>query len=115
MLAQIEHTPGTGAPTIPPWLRPKEPPRGEWIILPDLRFAHVCHKMGSVENNWWTIFHVHRVRFRGAFEDFQCSTIYHRRYRNWLETYHRQDGIPPHIQFGGAIESGESDPTFYPR
>jgi len=68
-----------------------------------------------MENNWWTICHVHMVRFRGFFEDMQFSTIYHRRYRNWLETYHMKDGIPPHIQFGGAIVAGEGDPTFHQR
>lgn len=115
MLETIERPPVTGTPDLPPFLRPKEPPRGEWIIMPDIRFGETIHKLPCVANNWWTICYVHMIRFRGFFEDLQCATIYHRRYRNWLETHHTEIGIPPHIRFGGAIEAGEGDPTFYPR
>jgi hypothetical protein len=115
MLDLIERPPTTGTPDLPPFLRPKGPPRGEWIIMPDILRAEVCHRMRDTEHNWWTLCYVHMIRFHGQFEDLERATIYHRKYRNWLETYKMEDHIPPHIKFGGAVVAGERDETFLPR
>jgi hypothetical protein len=115
MTLTIDRPPTTGTPDLPPFLRKKGPERGRWIIMPDIRLAGCSHQFHSTENNWITVCYTHMIRFRGVFEDLEMSTIYHRRYRNWLETYECPDGIPPHIAFGGAIVAGEADPTFKPR
>ena len=83
--------------------------------MPDITRAEVVHRIRDHQNNWWTLCYVHMMRFRGHFEDMQLATIYHRGYKNWLETYEMKDNIPPHIAFGGAVVAGEGDPTFYPR
>ena len=104
-----------GAPPLPPFLQPKRRPNGRYLIVPDITHAEKVDRIPSGDNNWYTLIYRWMVRIEiesGRMEFTHTAT---RRYKMWLETYHLENGIPPHIGFGGAIESGKGDPTFYDR
>ena len=122
MVEVIERPPAVGAPPqLPPSLRRRRGgPERRTIILPNLFRAESATKIRDLENNWITIIYqwMDRVTGESVFDlaaTWECAHISTRRYRQWLETYQHENGIPPHIGFGGAIMSGEGDPTFYPR
>lgn len=101
-------------PTVlPPRGEGDRRPRREWIIMPDIRHCEIRTK--TQHNNCWTIHYVWMNKFHGMFEDLQIAHVNSRRYRQWLDTYDMPDGIPPHIQFGGAVVSGTGDPKFHSR
>lgn len=110
----------TEPPELPPFLRRRGEPRREVIIIPDIWYAEQVMRIHDHENNWITLIYGWMNRVSGGgilcpdsrWEGAHVST---RRYRNWLETYETKSGIPPHIGFGGAIEAGTGDPTFYSR
>lgn len=121
MTALLDKPPVCGAPPpLPPFLRRRGRPERRTIIIPDIiRIEHATH-LRDYENNWITIIYqwMNRVRGGGLFDPdsrWECAHTSTRRYRQWLETYETDDRIPPHISFGGAIEAGQGDPTFYPR
>lgn len=87
--------------------------RREWIIMPDITWCEVRTK--TQYENCWTIHYVWMIRFHGFFEDVEGAHVNSRRYRQWLDTHDMPDGVPPHIQFGGAVVAGERDPTFRAR
>jgi hypothetical protein len=117
----VDKPPITGAPPIlPPFLTPDKRPERRIIILPDLCRIESQQVLKDFTHNWQTCISQWMMRITngsvlegsGTWEFAHTHT---RRYRQWLETYETPDGIPPHIQFGGAIEAGERDTTFYPR
>lgn len=122
MSVTIERPPTAGAPpALPPFLQKRRGgPERRVIILPCLLRIEQRTKLLDSANNWQTIVYQWMTRIVGEslwdpeakWELTHTST---RRYRSWLETYEWKDGIPPHIQFGGAIEAGQGDPTFYDR
>lgn len=105
--------PGT-LPPLPPYLQPRKR-RGRYAIVPDIARGEVRTK--TRENNCWTIHYVWMVRIELSSGTVEGPVhVNTRAYRNWLETYEPPHGIPPHICFGGAVESvGEADPTFHDR
>lgn len=98
-------------PDLPPFLTPKRRGRGEWIIMPDIVGGETATR--TQENNTWTYHYVWMVRMHTETGQIQRAHVNTRLYKSWLETYEMWDNIPPHIQFGGAVEAGESDPEFY--
>ena len=103
-------------PALPPYLtRKRGPERRRIVIMPDIVMADQVMRLPNVEKNWYTL--VYRWMLRVDMDSGMATrTITSTRlYRQWLETYETDSGVPPHIAFGGAIESGEADPTFYPR
>jgi hypothetical protein len=116
----IDRPPTVGnLPPLPPYLQSKRRPGRGVIITPDILLMHQSQKITDINNNWITIVHNWMNRIQGSLFDTDCKIeIAHshsRRYHQWLETYEMTDGIPPHIQYGGCIESGKGDPTFLPR
>lgn len=117
----IDKPPVAGSPPIlPPYLRPKEHPERKTIIIPDLCRLGSAQLLKDYKNNWQTEIHIWMIRVQGegmfdAGARWEMAHTQSRRYRQWLETYKTSNGVPPHINFGGAIEAGEGDPTFYPR
>lgn len=111
----------TRPPDLPPFLRKRRGgPNRRVLILPDLLRIEQQTTILDREHNWQTTIYQWMVRVTGEnFWDpeakWELAHTSMRRYRNWLETYEMVDGIPPHIQFCGAIEAGERDETFYPR
>ena len=57
------------------------------------------------------------VRYTPDTERWEVAHVNSRRYRAWLESYdlNARGGVPPHIEFGGAVVSGAADPTFKDR
>lgn len=101
-------------PTLPPTFDPgPRRDRDEPVIMPDIRYMGSRQK--TQHENCWTIHHFHMNRVWGFYDRFEYATVDSRRYRQWLETYPMPDGIPPHIQFGGAVVAGERDPEFLNR
>lgn len=118
----LNKPPISAPPDLPPFLTKKKgPERRRIIIIPDLRFMEGTYqKVYDHENNWITIIYAYmnRVIGEGIFDPsahWEFANVHTRRYRMWLETYEMKNGIPPHISFGGAIESGQGDPTFLSR
>lgn len=117
----------TDPPILPPYLRKKGGPGKRVVIVPDLIRVEQSHEIFDHENNWQTtIYHwMNRITVfgEGSFIDPSTKSTWEvahsqsRCYRQWLENYDltQYDGIVPHVQFGGAIKTGESDPEFYYR
>jgi hypothetical protein len=101
-------------PALPPFLRdgPERKPR--CFIMPDISRAEIRTK--TVHDNCYTIHYSWMMRIWGAYESVEVTHVNTRLYRQWLETYRTEHGIPPHIQFGGAVEANpKGDPTFHQR
>ena len=89
-----------------------------YIISPDvmnLQSQTVTH-----HQNWRTIHHNWMMRMEREFGlgRIEIAHVNSRRYREWLaegDYFLEDEGIPPHIQFGGAIKAGSGDPTFRER
>lgn len=90
-----------------------------WIIMPDY-FRGRSTK--TQHDNCWTIHHHFMIRTTPdnpfGYEGYAHSDS--RTYRDWLAEggyweSDREQGIPPHIQFGGAVRAGSGDPTFHQR
>ncbi len=117
----IDRPPIVGSPPLPPMLQKRRGgPERRTIILPDIFRAEVCTRIRDTENNWITLVYqwMNRIVGEGVFDPdsrWQFAHTSMRRYHQWLETYHSDDGIPPHISFGGAIVAGERDETFHSR
>lgn len=121
----------TDPPDLPPYLkkRGKGDPGKRVIIIPDIiqLKRNNTHEIKDGKNNWITLIHhwMNRVTTVGegsmldpaTDQTWEGAHSSSRTYRQWLETYDlsEQEGIPPHIQFCGAIKAGAADPTFYPR
>lgn len=103
----------SGPPELPPYLRGPERRRPNIFIVPDIRMCET--RTRTQHDNCWTVHYVWMNRVWGFYEKFEVAHVNSRRYRQWLETYEMKDGIPPHIQFGGAVVAGEGDPEFYNR
>lgn len=121
MIDVIDKPPVSGGlPPLPPFLKPRRKPERRVVILPAISFI-TCQKLiKDFENNWQTVVYeyVDRITGESIFDPnviVETAYSHSRQYRQWLETYELKEGIPPHVQFGGAIESGQPDPTFYPR
>ena len=120
MTLVLEREPTTGSPILPPYLRKKGPERRRVIILPDIIRIEQATDVFDHQNNWKTTVYQWMDRIIGdsVFDPtatWQCAHITTRTYRQWLETYDTENGLPPHISFGGCIVAGEADLTFYPR
>lgn len=123
MVAVIDKPPivGGAPPELPPFLRKRRSgPERRQIIMPDMIRLEQQTNLMDQENNWQTTIYQWMVRITGESiwdvdAKWELAHTSMRRYRQWLETYEFIDGIPPHVQFGGAIEAGTGDPTFYPR
>ncbi len=108
-------------PVLPPFLRKRGGPERRVVILPDITRIEGATHLRDYENNWITIVYewMNRVTTSDSIlspnSRWETAHTSMRRYRQWLEIYEAKDGLPPHIQFGGAIEAGEGDPTFYSR
>lgn len=113
----IDRPPVSEPPSLPPFLQPKRRGGGRWIIVPDICRGECADRIPDHKNNWYTI--VYRWMVRIDRESGAIAGITHtstRTYRQWLETYHTDTGIPPHIGFGGAIVAVPGgDRTFKPR
>lgn len=113
MLQTIDRAPTADPPELPPFLRGPGRPRREFIIMPDILHCEVRTK--TQHENCWTIHYVWMMRCEGFLENVEVAHVNSRLYRQWLETHPMENGIPPHIQFGGAVVSGEGDPEFHAR
>ena len=85
-------------------------------IFPDISNAERCTK--TIEENTYTIFYevMSRWVINGNAITIERAHVDTDTYRSWLDWEGMPDnGIPPHISFGGAVVSGEGDPTFYSR
>jgi len=107
-------------PELPPFLQRKRGPGRRVVILPDILRIENQTRIFDRKSNWITIVYhwMNRVTGESIFDPatkWETTHTSTRRYRQWLETYHTDDGIPPHISFGGAIEAGERDETFHCR
>lgn len=98
------------------------PPRGEgyrYMIMPDILRVEAQSK--TQHDNCWTIHYQWMCRGTEQSGWLLPEAIAHvdsRMYHQWLREgdYFTTDArIPPHIQFGGAVVSGERDPTFHQR
>ena len=105
-----------GLPPLPPFLQPKRRDGGRWIILPDICRLDATDTVFDRNNNWKTDIYRYMSKFDTETKTFiDLAHTSTRKYRQWLETYQTEDGIPPHISFGGAIVAGKGDPTFHSR
>lgn len=110
---------GTIPPNLPPYFKRRDEPERRIRIVPSILRMEYSSRIRDYKNNWTTIVYywMDRIEGKSIFNPTSWNTahISTRLYKQWLETYSFKDGIPPHIQFGGAIESGKGDPTFYQR
>ena len=82
-------------------------------IFPDVMY---CERQTVFEEeNTKTIIYTIMNRWDFDNQSLYIASVGTDRYEEWLKEMPPKNGIPPHIQFGGAIVSGESDPTFYHR
>jgi hypothetical protein len=103
----------TAPPILPPYLRGPERRREGVFIVPDIRLVETQTR--TRHDNTWTIHYVWMNRVWGFFDKLEIAHVNSRLYRQWLETYEMKNGIPPHIQFGGAVVAGSGDPDFHTR
>lgn len=103
-------------PPLPPFLQPKRRGKDRFLIIPDIRFIEHRDVVRSQSNNWISIIYRWMIKVESdSLIPVDTAHTSMRKYRQWLETSTQEDGIPPHIQFGGCIISGEADPTFKSR
>src|ERR1700741_5558785 len=101
-------------PQLPPILRDSDKrPERDYVIAPDIMCCEIVTK--TQHDNCYTLHYVWMSRIWGAFEKIEIAHVNSRTYRQWLDTYDMPNGIPPHIQFGGAVVAGARDPTFHAR
>ena len=109
---------GAIPPQLPPYLRRRDEPERRVRIVPSILRMEYSSRLQDYKNNWTTIVYYWMDRIEGSIFDptsWSTTHITTRLYKQWLETYSFDNDIPPHIVFGGAIESGKGDPTFYQR
>lgn len=88
-----------------------------YVIMPTV--DRIERQSKTRHDNCWTIHYVWMTR--GTVENpffGETTHVNHRRYAEWLAEGGfdlEAPGIPPHIQFGGAVVAGERDPMFYSR
>lgn len=97
------------APALPVIAEPKP----DWIIMPEFLFTERADRFA--EENCWTILYRVMCRITPDWKGYQRTTVGTDTYRQWLRETPPENGIPPHIAFGGAVVAGERDPTFYDR
>jgi hypothetical protein len=92
----------TTPPALPPFFRRKGGPDRKRIILPDIARADISSK--TLHEGVWTIHWVWMARWDMSSGHYEVAHVNTRRYRQWLDEDYDQpsNGIPPHIQFGGA-------------
>ncbi len=84
------------------------------LIMPDIT-AHEHGVTKTAQHNCWTIHHSWMMRWNLDTGQAQRAHVNSRAYRRWLIEHPPENGIPPHIQFGGAVVAGKGDPTFHAR
>lgn len=109
----LDRSPVSAPPVVPPSSNGDPRPRRGVFIMPDIIRCEIRNK--TQHENCWTIHYVWMMRVHGEFERVEIAHVNSRVYRQWLDSYPMPDGIPPHIQFGGAVVSGAPDPTFKDR
>lgn len=67
------------------------------------------------EENCWTYIHTMMERWDVSAGTIEFARVDSDRYREWMKEELPENGIPPHIVFGGAVVAGNGDPTFHPR
>lgn len=106
--AAVGVTAGAAAPADAP-----APPK-RFVIMPDILRCEVLSK--TCHDNCWTIHYVWMSRWDTLEDRWQTAHVNSKAYREWLKDYDCTHGIPPHIAFGGAVESlPEGDPDFHAR
>jgi len=102
-------------PILPPINRGEPRPRREVWIVPDIHHFGTYTK--TQHDNCWTVHHVWMSRIWGFLERIEIAHVNSRTYRQWLELHPESFdmGVPPHIQFGGAVVAGKGDPEFKAR
>lgn len=83
------------------------------VIMPDIGRCEARTK--TAHDNTWTIHYSWMLRLDCESGEMRSAHVNSNTYWEWLREYEREGDIPPHIQFGGAIEAGEPDPGFYKR
>jgi hypothetical protein len=113
----IERPPTSSVPPeLPPFLTKRRGGgRPRRIIMPSMMHVEQVMRLPDREENWYTLIYRWMMRWDLEANEAELTVTSTRRYRQWLETYETDDGIPPHICFGGAIEAGAPDPTFHSR
>jgi len=118
MMDVLDKPPVTGGdlPPLPPYLQPKRRGGGgRRVILPCLMRAHLTLVVPDRRFNWVTIVYHYMTRWDFDEGIVETAIVPTRRYRNWLQTYETDDGVPPHVAFGGKIEPSDPDPTMFER
>lgn len=82
-------------------------------IIPDIIRSELSTK--TVHSNTYTIHHAWMIRWNTDSGSVERAHVNTKRYRRWIWKDILFRRIPPHIQFGGAVEAGKGDPEFFNR
>lgn len=110
MVGTIDRPPETpnAPPPLPPYLERRGGGGGKIKIIPSLLHSRIHSKTLDPDKEFWTYHYVWMVRVNTKTAEVEGPVHRDSRtYRRWLETYHPDPDIPPHIVFGGFVKPTE--------